>query len=80
MAQMNREARQARAVFEAGEGQFVSNDDAQARKRDGQGMSMKQCDAEQSQRKQDEIDRNTEEENGIGQCSSNAFDGTPNLL
>ena len=70
---MKSEPDQARAVFEASEGQFVSSDDANARKRNGQGVPVKQRYAEQKQRKQHEIEWNTEEEDWLGQLGLYAF-------
>jgi hypothetical protein len=41
---------------------------------------VKQRDAEQGQRKQDEIKWNTEEDNWIGQCGLDVLDIMPNFL
>jgi hypothetical protein len=52
---MQTETRQSGAIFKAGEGQFVRCNEAKPDKRNRQGVPMKQRDAEQRQRKQDEF-------------------------
>ena len=70
---MKAEPDQARAVFEASESEFVSGDSAKTHKRNGQGVPVKQRDAEQGQRKQHKIEWNTEEENLFGQDGLGPF-------
>jgi hypothetical protein len=59
---MKTEPSETSAVSKAGENQFVSGYDGETRQRNGQGVPMKQRDAEQSQRKQDKIDWNSEKQ------------------
>src|SRR6478609_12015654 len=67
---MQAETCQASTVPEAGEGEFVSVNDAKTGQRDWQGMSMKQRNAEQCQREKNEIERDSEKENRFSQCVS----------
>ena len=68
VTEMKAEAGQPCALLEAGEDQLVGGDGAKACKRDRQRVPVKQRDAEQGQREQDEIERNAEEEDWSGQC------------
>jgi hypothetical protein len=54
------EAGEADAEFEAGENQLVEDDRGQPAERDLQRLVMENRDADERQRKQDEIDRDTE--------------------
>ena len=77
VAEMQAEAGQTRALLEAGEDQFVGSNDAKASKRDRQRVPVKQRDAEQGQREQDEIERNAEEENWSGHQGLECFLSIP---
>lgn len=70
---MKAESNQACAVFETGEEQLVCSNDAKTHQGNGQCVPVKQCDAEQGQRKQDEIERDTKEENLFSQCGLRPF-------
>ena len=70
---MRSEASQTHATFKASDGQFVSSSRDKTRKRNGQGVPVKQRDGEQGQCKQDEIEWNTEEEDWLGQLGLYAF-------
>jgi hypothetical protein len=67
---------------EASENQLIASDYSKACQRDGQGMAMKQRDAEQGQREQDEINWNSEKQDWFSQCrlfcseESNSFGAT----
>src|SRR5262245_3711584 len=77
---MQTKTRQSWAVFKAGEGQFVRCNCAKADKRNRQGVPMKQRDAEQGQRKQDEFEWNREDEDWLGQFYLGRFLTDPNFL
>ena len=66
---MQTETRKTSTISETGEGEFVSSNDTKTDKRDWQGAPMKESNAEQGQREQDEIERDSEDENGFSQCS-----------
>src|SRR5262245_21303833 len=77
---MQTKTRRSWAVFKAGEGQFVRCNDAKANKRNRQGVPMKQRDAEQGQRKQDEFEWNPEGEGWLGQFHLGRVLTDPNSL
>src|SRR5262245_64845145 len=77
---MQTKTRRSWAVFKAGEGQLVRCNSARADKRNRQGVPMKQRDAEQDQRKQDEFEWNPESEDRLGQFHLGWFLADPNFL
>jgi hypothetical protein len=76
---MQTQARKSGAIFKASEGQFVCCNEAKADKRNRQGVSMKQRDAEQGQRKQEEFEWNSEDGDWLGQFHLGQFLTDPNF-
>jgi hypothetical protein len=70
---MKAEPNEAGTVFEAGEDQFVSGNETETDKGNGQCVPVKQCDAEQGQREKPEIEWNSEEKNWFSQRGSSPF-------
>ena len=62
---MQRKSAEAGAGLEAGEGELVGDDGGEADKRDLQGVTVEEGDAQQRQGEQDEIDGNAEEIEGL---------------
>jgi hypothetical protein len=61
------EAGQPGAVFESGEGEFVSDDCGEPSERDGERVMVEYGNAEQGQAEQDEIDGNSKEDDRFDQ-------------
>src|SRR6188768_2054581 len=64
------EAAESHTELESGEGHFVDDDGGEAGQRYRQAVAMKQCDAEQRQREQDEIDGDSKQQDGFNHWGS----------
>src|SRR5215831_17990918 len=70
---MQAEPRKAGTISETREGQFVCSNGGETAKRDWQRLPVKQRDAEQCQGKKNEIERNSEDQNGFSQCGLDPY-------
>src|SRR5215813_10332987 len=70
---MQAEPRKAGTISETREGQFVCSNGSETAKRDWQRLPVKQRDAEQCQGKKNEIERNSEDQNGFSQCGLDPY-------
>src|SRR5215471_16919488 len=73
VAHMQAEPRKAGTISETREGQFVCSNGGETAKRDWQRLPVKQRDAEQCQGKKNEIERNSEDQNGFSQCGLDPY-------
>jgi hypothetical protein len=70
---MQAEPRKARTIPETSEGQFVGSNDTKTSKRDWQRVPVKQRDAEQCQGEKNEVERNSQDQNGFSQCGLDPY-------
>src|SRR5688572_22802127 len=79
---VKRESAQPGAGLEAGEGELVEHDRGEAGQRDGEDMAMEKRDAQQRQREQHKLERDTSEAHAFSAActSSSIFFASPNSM